>query len=214
MAKQARWKSVAAIAALLTISVVASCLLIGTMRERKVFVGNVVRGYRYRCTLSTDWRPTHNGVSGYVEEHSFAAAPSPIREWIDIHLFRQPKPTGNPVIQQPRLTLGQETGKGSGFIHVRSGYPELDVGGPLKMVTGKHFRVDNCPATLTGIDMSGAGINSHYTILLICTPDYTNTYFVTAAAPPAYSNQADREMQAIISSFHVEKVTVPMNEKQ
>ncbi len=215
MAKRGRWKAVAVLAAVLMVGAAGTCLWISKMRERKEFVSNAVDGYRFRCTLSPDWRFQQNVGSNpqnWMKEYVFSPSRSPLREWLATHLFLQPPSTGNIVNQRPRLILGLETRIRGGYIDLRSGYPELAAGSHTK-----HFRIDNCPATITELDMLTIGIPGnypHYSYLLVCTPDYQNTYYVVSAALPPYSDQIDREMQAIISSVHIERVSVGTSGKR
>lgn len=107
----------------------------------------------------------------------------------------------------PKLSISTIL-SGSAHIRIQSGYPEIFGG------SSKHLQVDNLPATLSSDDVTGLDVNvGHYTHLLLCTPDHKITYIVTIIAPAQYNdkrNQAmirqnDREMQAILSSIHLEK---------
>jgi len=48
---------------------------------------------------------------------------------------------------------------------------------------------------------------------LVCLPDKAVWYVVTDTGRLSNSVQADREMQAIIASFHIEKVAAPTGGK-
>jgi hypothetical protein len=214
-------KTIAILAAVLVMGIAASCLLIGKMRERKPFADKVVAGYRFHCTLSPDWQlkpnPAHSSP-GTVEEYTFSASLSPVREWIALHLFHQPPAKGISFGGRPQLIMGTETGKAMPSLTFQAGYPELDLHAPpmagIKVVPGRHFRIDNCPATVTGIDLGTVSTTGHYTLLLVSTPDHVNTYFVTTGAELRYSYEGDREIQAILSSIHVEKVAAASSDRR
>lgn len=105
--------------------------------------------------------------------------------------------------------LGTETaGDTANLIKIVAGYPEPDAGavGGMKTLTEKHFRLDDCPATVTKLEIPGPGKIGSATALLVCTPDFATYFFAISIAEPPYSDQADHEIQPVISSFHIEKV--------
>ncbi len=206
--RRSKWKTAAVLVAILIVmGVVVCCVLLGKMQERKGFVSNVTAGYRYRCTLSTNWKL----AQASERSSTYFSAPNPIQEWISVHLFHQPPTNGTLFNGRPELDLGIATSEEMpNFIKMEAGYPEPESGAisaGIKALTAKHFRLDGCPATMATMEAIGPnGKNAHVTTLLVCPPNQVTTYLVFIAAEPEYSTQADREMQAILASFHVEKV--------
>jgi len=98
MLNRVRRKTVVSFLAVLLTSGVAICLFVGKIHERRAFVSRVTAGYRYRCTLSSDWKLTQHDTSpppGNKDEYTYASAPSPIREWITVHILHHPAPNKN-----------------------------------------------------------------------------------------------------------------------
>jgi hypothetical protein len=211
MVSRSRWKSLTTPVAVL-VGVVGVCLFLCKMRERKEFVSNVINGYRFRCTLSTDWKPTEvfNMPPGLIEEAVFFARPPLIQEWIVTHVCHQSPSTLDAVYGQQSLQLEIETGKVIPGMFLQDGYPELDPRASETVAStilpSRHYRIDGCLATMTGYDTLYHGRTLRYTILLVCTPDYRSEYTVMSYSTPERSDLVDPEMQAILTSFHVEKV--------
>jgi hypothetical protein len=215
--RRIKGKTLVFLAAVLALVVVASCLFIGKMRERKPFVSKVVEGYRFRCTLSTDQNLIEHTSNASEETSTFSATPNPIREWITTRLFHQPPTVGKVFNGRPQLVLVAVTATNMpSFVKIEAGYPEPDPrgSGGIRTLTDKHFRLDGCPATVTKIEMPGPGKTARATILLVCTPDYAATYLAMSVAEPEFSDQADREMQTVISSFHIEKATESASDRR
>lgn len=206
MSARFRWRSFALAAVL--VGAVAFGLFLCKMRERKEFVSRVAGGYRCRCTLSPDWKRTEvwDVSPGLVEEAVFFARPTLIQEWIMTHLCGQPPSNLHSFLSQETLILETEAGKGIPATKGQAGYPELDAS--AKPLMSKHYRIDGGLATLTVMDIVHDGFTTRSTYLLVCTPDSRSQYRVCINAIPQLSVQVDREMAAILSSFHIEKVAV------
>ena len=205
MPKLTRWKTLVALAAVAVVGIVAACLLICKAQERKEFVGSVdpVSGYRCRFTLSSAWRKYDGLIDCYPpeveEEDLFLPAPrNPMMSWIALRLFHHVFPPANsPTIALMRLQPNTQR------FHVRDGYPEPAWVNPSSPeFTLRHLRIDVFPATV----VTQTNKNYRGTWLIISVPNFPVLYAVHNYDAPADITQSDREMQAIISSFHVEKV--------
>jgi hypothetical protein len=200
-----RWKPLAVPVAVLVVGVAASFLFVSKMRERKEFVSKVIGGYRYRCTLSPDWKPVQTlsiGSQDWPEQHTFTTSPSPVREWIAIHLLHQSPTT---VLPSPRLAFNTTALQTTQEV-VTKADPEETLRGE------RHFRIDGCPATVDRYESSNGVQIIRVTSLCVSTPGYSYMYSVVGytiggKTDLRYRDQLDPEMQAIIASFHVEKVT-------
>jgi len=186
-----------------------TALLVGKMRERKAFVSPEVAGYRYRCTLSTDWKLTHDSQTRSTlrpQSFSFTAPPSPIRAWIASHLPGKPPSPKRRTYEEPTLVLETEKVTAQ-YTSIRSqgGYPELNLWGAGRILTDRHLQIDKCPATLTRFEIPFLpGKPVHGTCLCVFSPDHGYTYLIGSLAEPSKSDRVDREMEAIAASFHVE----------
>jgi hypothetical protein len=204
MSKRLRWKSVIAFAVILVVSVIALCLLASKTPERKGFVGNMEpeSGYRCRFTLSSSWRVTGRDIAlspGVLDNATFKPARSPIREWIDrVLLHRQT--AIQPMIGLRAVT--KDTASWSDFKY-QAGYPELWLGPREHILTRRRLWIDNCPATVVSFELA----RSHpHTLLSVAVPDHSVVFMIRDGN--LKSEDLNREMQAIISSFHIEKVAV------
>jgi hypothetical protein len=121
--------------------------------------------------------------------------------WIATHLFDHTATSLSP----PNISLICPNANSTQYIfQVQAGYPELVIRNPAnrnQVVTHRHLRIDGFPATIvTGGDKSYCG-----TVLIVYVPDHSVSYVVTGGAHTQNAAPVNREMQAIISSFHVEK---------
>lgn len=211
---RSRWKPPAILAAILVVGVVATCLLLRKAQARKEFVGktDAESGLRCRFTVSAGWQqkedadPVGDPWSVIIDDSSFVSRPFPFRQWIDKHVLH--RPIGNPVETYMRTTRGQYLPKG---FHLENGYPEprwYD----FKILLHKHLRIDGYPATL--VDLENSDYHYRWTALLVYVPDHAILYEVTCSAEAPDFDQAFQEIQAITSSFHVEKGAVASDDKR
>ncbi len=198
---RACWKLLVVLAAVLVMGVV-SCLLISKVHERKEFVGNIdeASGYRCRFSLASSWRVTGRNIAlslGVLDNATFKPARSPIREWIDrVLLHRQT--AIQPLIGLRAVT--KDTASWSDFTY-QAGYPELWLGPREHILTRRRLWIDNCPATVVSFELA----RSHpHTLLSVAVPDHSVVFMIRDGN--LKSEDLNREMQAIISSFHIEKV--------
>jgi len=212
MSRRRQWKLFVLLTAVLV--VVILCLLVGKMEARKEFVSKLVGGYRMRFTLSTDWKPLP--ASANANDYEFSMSPSPIREWMEAHLFHWPPSSRKSAVWQTALRAGVETTKAAGpFITIRGGYPEPDVGMSNRIGAERHFWIDGCPATLVHCKFAlHHNTNIHGIYLCVCSPDWSYTYIVQHLADRQDSDQADREMDALTSSFRMERVVGSTSDKR
>jgi len=211
-----RGKSRIVLAAVGIMVVVMLCLFVGRMRERKEFIASAVDGYRYRCTLSTDWKSSQE-YPAYIEKISdlyyFIPSSSPIREWISSHLFPpQPAKGKSPTITTAIFMSTVTATVESPEVLIQRGYPEPTWGVRSHIVRERHLRIDSCSATVLKWEMANSGFSLHGTTLLVYQPESGNTYIVAGMAEPQGDDRVDREVEGIIESFHVEKV-VPAGSK-
>ena len=218
MANRLRRKSIAACATLLAVGVVVTSLLFGKARERKEVVGPIVAGYRYRCTLSTDWklRPA-NPLAEHppFPSYDFQAYRNPILEWITTHLLSQSPTKGNATSWQPTLGMDQRSLEDYGpWIKIKGTYPRFD--SPGKLLSERNFRIDGCPATLVRYEQfTNFGSQSiRETFLCVAAPDSSGICVVSCLADRQDSEAIDKEVNAIVSSFHVEKVAASTDKKR
>lgn len=218
MFKRVRSKSVVASVVALVTGIVATCLLIDKIKERTDVVSKPVMGYRYHFTRPSDWHIAQDysdASHGMPEAYTFVPTPRPIREWIAVHLFHQPPHSVPFIVEQPRYSMETETALAAPHdIQIKSGYPEPDFQGRMQVLSERHLRIDACPATVFRCEMVlQMGTTFHVTMLIVYQPDTGNEYTLQGWAERHYSDQIDREMQAIIASFHVEKVAAPVGSK-
>jgi len=207
MSRRRRWQPLVVLTTVVVVGIVATCLLICKVQERRDFVGRVdtLSGYRCRFTLSSAWRqydgPSQDDLGILSQEDSFCPPPpNPITAWIAVHLLHKVLPPETPTIAlmmvRPNSTM----------FHVRDGYPELaGANPPSPDISQRHLRIDGCLATVV------TQTNSDYRAmwLIVSVPNVPVIYAVTAYDVPSDIAQSDHEMQAIMSSFHVERVAAP-----
>jgi len=215
---RSRWQFLAVLVAVVTSGMVMLCLFATKMRERKVFVVAPVDGYRYRCTLSVGWKPRQRytfNSPGLVNNYQFAPTTSPVREWIAIHLFRQPPGKGRLPVMTPEIVMQTHKAKfPSNSVRMKSGYPEPNWQGMLaKILAERHFRIDGCPATALRWETTTGSLGVCGTALLVFQPENGNTYIVAGTADFQNRDRAASEMEEIIASFRVEKVA-PVDSKR
>ena len=205
------WKRRVVLITVLVAGIGMIALLVGKMRERKAFVSPEVAGYRYHCTLSTDWklrqdsqkRPTSRPQSFY-----FTAPPSPVRAWIASHLpGKSPSPKRR-AYEDPTLIM--ETTKVTAQytpVKIRGGYPELDLRGTGHILAERHLQIDKCSATVIRFEIpSGLPQPIHCTCLCVISPDNGYIYLIGSIAEHSNCDRMDREMEAITASFHIDTV--------
>jgi hypothetical protein len=212
MSKRSRWKPLSVLATVLVVSVASSWIIVGKAKDRKEFVGRVdpATGYRYRFLLSPAWKPQDLYSIWELPsemEASFILMPSPIRQWLDARLLHKASP--EPLSIQ--LIGSKMSDDGWGF-HIVQGYPEYVV--PVRMAvmpvttTHEHLHIDGYPATRARWEWKQTGTTVlHNTFLFVYIPENSTGYTLSASCKDtAELAVIDQEMQAIIASFHIEKV--------
>jgi hypothetical protein len=195
MFRRHKWNPLASLAAILGVSMVLLCLLVNKAQERTEFVGAVdpASGYRCRFTIASGWK--HYGDGNVV---FFCPAPSPLLKWMAVHLFHETADTGTTwAIEMVTETDGRN----------------LRLWSSEKIVTQNHFSIDGCPATVIHSSLDIYGNPPAMTRLWVTVPDQPIRYDMDATVDSPDSDQIEAEMQAIISSFRVEKVAVPTGRK-
>ena len=212
MFSRSGWKPVAVLTVALSV-VVAAGLWVRQGQKRAEFLGNVdpASGYRCRFTLSSNWH-RHEDRSGrasdVVDFYRFTPPEiGPILRWIETHIPHRSKPTQLPPFIAPEIYLiTNHVRQSSDIAPLLNGYPIVPrLGEPL---TERHITIDSCPATIVEDALTDTVPPIRTATLLVYTPDRKVVYSVNAffLVP---ENQGDREIQAIIASFHIEKVAVP-----
>lgn len=189
--KQKQRRSLASIVAVLFVGVPV-CLCLGKAQGRKEFVGKVdpVTGYRCRFLIGSNWQE---------ERDTFTAPLSAYQRLTNIVFHRA---EGDP----PEIWLYQWSAEEPNpRFHMLKGYPEENVDSPAWIVEQRHVRIKGQPATVGESEILTAGPASRATFLLVYVPAARTVYELggfSLGSPLAY-----QEIQGILSSFHVEKVT-------
>ena len=182
----------AALAIGLTMGLERDCLAADRHRKRQALVGRVdPKGYRCRFTLSSDWRSEderdlrHGPVDGQIDKAVFFPTRVRVVE-IDLQTF------GKTMLPRD--------------VPILSGYPEPIDWGKDRLITHRHLRIDGCPATMVRAYWMDGGQRYRETEFYVYVPSRSILYLLHTCSQPAEYERADREMQAIIRTFHVERV--------
>jgi len=214
---RAQWKILAVLTAILVVGATGAYLLIHKARERKTFLGNIDSGYRCRFTLSSvwQWAVTAQGTARAVDPPPPIAVdyaqfdlppPSPMSKWLSLHLLHPGAvPQDLPKIGLFSYPLSEFPAK----FRLIQGYPSPDWQGTAPKHTQSHLFIDGCPATVIYLTTSVTGKPLHCVYLLVYEPTRSFLYCVGGNSASNDSAWFHREMQAIVASFHVEKVPVP-----
>ena len=99
--------------------------------------------------------------------------------------------------------------------YIDAGYPELTIKAQIRLLTKRRLRLDGYPATLLDLAQTDSfGNTIRETFLLVYVPDKSIVFAILLGGDATQHGFMDREMQAIISSFHVEKVAVPTDDRR
>lgn len=213
-----------------TLVVAAACLWVGKMQARHEVFGGIdpASGFRCRYTVgagwganvgqigsgsAASWKLEHfaSGKSYWILDANWfdAPRPSPLQEWIDSH-------SGKRAYQGPR-SINQDTLRANDMAKlfpIRDGYPEPVLKPQAHILSHRHFRVDGCPATVVDAEMLN-GESERTMIVCIYVPAPALLYELQfRGAPMSESAPLDRELQAILASFHVEKIALPIAGKR
>jgi len=212
--KRPRWKLIATLFVGVVAGTVALCLLIGKAQGRKEFVGNVdpTSGYRCRFTLASSWRVSARDIDispGVLDNAVFKPVPqNPIKAWMDRVLLHRE------AARQPMIGLTTVTSKDAenySAIQFEAGYPEMKLGRPQRILKQRRLWIDSCPATVVTFGSASPRFHPH-TVLTVSVPDRSIIFSVMDGI--AQSDDMNREMQAILSSFHIERVAVQASSKR
>lgn len=216
--KISRWKTRVGFATVLVTGIVIAYLMMRADLTPKrnefisPFVGPVTSKALYRCrfTVSEDWqkrRPTLEQSSDVSDLVGIEPLPSPFKQWIDSHLFHRP-PMAPTCIFLNHSTLQGDPGS---FLVV-GGYPDLPAGSQEPRVQ-KHYRIGPYPATLFQLQIAQGGASYSLTLFYVYIPEADMVFILSSVTEPAEATALDREMQAIIASYHVEKAVEPEDKK-
>lgn len=216
MSRRFIWKPLTILTVMLSVGVAAG-LWIRQGQKRTAFFGNVDKasGYRCRFTLSSNWH-RHDSLSelasDVVDVMSFTPPElSPVLRWIGSHIPHRSESTQLPPFITPEISLITNTVRqpsdASLFLN---GYPIVNERG--RLLTERHLNIDGCPATVVETDLTDTTPPIRAATLLVYTPDRKVVYIVRAFLLVP-ENQGDREMEAIIASFHIEKVAPPTGKR-
>ncbi len=207
-----RWKSLISLTAIVVVVAAGIGFVVGQPQARKEFIGKTdpVSGYRCRFTVSTYWKPDpFRWCSKTDFEHSFVLTSSPIQLWIERHLMHTFTDKEIPHIYLAELPT-DETSNASTLV---DGYPEVMTAGMRRLISHRHLTIDGCPSTIATYETTEmpGGLSSRTMVLLV---HGSTSAVVWGMAETEKFASVEEEMQAIISSFHVEKMRVPPGEKR
>lgn len=94
----------------------------------------------------------------------------------------------------------------TGSYHIVEGYPELVLKGKSRLVTHRHLHIGGGLATVFTLEDALPSAPMRTSFLLVYLPDCSLLYAVIGSSETLDFDPTDREMQAILSSFHIEKV--------
>jgi hypothetical protein len=86
------------------------------------------------------------------------------------------------------------------------GYPELVGTRQAQIIKHRHFRIDGHPATVVMVEDRIGSTRFCQSVLLVHVPEQAMLYAVFGEAEVSKFAQVNAEMQAIISSFHIEQL--------
>jgi hypothetical protein len=198
--------------------VIVCCIGIGKMQERTEFVGKVDpnSGYRCRFTVPASWqhynRPRYSDEQDIMDGSYFVPlAKSPVRQWIETHFLLASRTAGRSLISERAPLDYHATHLSPTYrtVHIQGGYPEITEVRSWK-ISREHLRIDGYAATLSRVDVPiwNRSRTDHGIWLVVYLPDQATVYVVGNPSVSPDFEQMAREMQMIISSFHVEKVAV------
>ena len=198
------WKTLVVLAFVLGAWAAIFCLALSKTHERQEFIGNVdpKTGYRCRFTLSSDWQ-RKKLLSRVGEVWLFTPPLNTIRQRMYMYLF--PKT----IFSVPSISFGDSTSIVRAQTHLAGGYPDPNLPRSVHIDSLRHLVIDGFPATVTTTTTEPL----HAISLSVYVPQASGIYSIGGIATGANFALADREMQAIISSFHIEKVTSPRRKR-
>ncbi|MCW3055085.1 MAG: hypothetical protein JWN14_4255 [Chthonomonadales bacterium] len=222
-----RWQSILVLT--MMVGVILSWLWISKMNERKELVGktDTVSKFRCRFTVPSDWQATDNlrrvavlsassGVqplhcwsvpSHVLEDETFTPLPGPIRLWMDNYVLH--RRTDN----SPSIHLSTLTGTLVPWQYqINGGYPQPVVFDEERPLT-RRLCINGYRATVV-TDPLKPGEAMRKMWLLVYVPHHSILYEVSVSAETSDFAPLDREMQAIVASYHIEKVAGSAGDKR
>ena len=148
----------------------------------------------------------HLGSSSSSKIGYFSLSTSPTRQWIDSHFLHRSAapPTIAFYAQIVHVSVPNR------WLHFVNGYPETPFLASTRVLAKSHLMVDGYRATVCTVEQG----SMHFVSLAVYLPDKSLLYCVGGLADRLTSASVDREMQAVITSFHIEKVAVPTSGKR
>ena len=187
----------------LLIVVTATWLWIARMREPHLFVGKVDPETGYRCRFTHGFALTQtqrpNSGNSLLDYAVFTPPSGHLRQWLESHLFHQPVAA---TPQDSQIVLYSLAG-----IRI----DRLNISHRNDIVEQHDIRLSGYPATLLHLDSWNGGKHTRGTELYVYGPDHTLFYYISGSAEGANYERVDKEMQAIIASFRLERVAPPAN---
>lgn len=215
-------KYFAVISAVLVIGGGGAWLFTGEAHERQEFIeqSDPASGYRCRFTVASDYQQREDVVQG--TSIFTTKPPDPKWYYLQTKILRHPPP------ETPVISLKHFSEKDASLVPIRNGYPApvMDVSDQILAV--RHFQIDlGCPVTVVTYIENGKDRSNRCIDMYVSLPSGRNVYrlsghisegnpFVSDYKIVLKRNVAalDREMEAILSSFHVEKIVVPAGGKR
>lgn len=185
------WKTMA-VAAVLVVGIVAAWFFVGKTHRRQEFVCDFgsAHGYQCRFMLGAGWRVEE--VSTDNEIYFFHSPSDPVQRWLQDHLLHR---SSDDYIQfRPQPIIDPK------HVTFQNGYPAI----PGNAVPKRHLIIDGCPATVETYQSSESP-STWKTQLFLYSPN-KKMYYEVVTGSYRKGDQIDSEMQAIIASFHVDKV--------
>lgn len=214
---KAKQKHLFVISVFLLCSIVAFSLILVKAHERKEFVGkrDATSGYRCRFALSSSWQQKHtfaHPVFMLDNEVFSPVQPSPILQWLKSTLLPRSTRAGISADEVPPERIVLMTFRSKQFFefeHIKDGYPEFGLSDGDRLLMQRHIRIDGYPATVRSTERRDDGKLYRQTSLWVCVYDQSILIRIDGSAEANTSDHLDREMQAIISSFHVRDSVIP-----
>ena len=227
MFMRGRWKPLTTLFTVPGLGIVATCLVISQAHERKEFVGQVdpVSGYRCRFTVASDYQHREGVLQKDALQNTSiftSIPPNPIRYYLQTEWLHLSPPA------TPGIYLEQFSEKHPCLVPISNGYPAPVMDIHDRMQSVRHFQIDkDCPVTVITYVGSGQDRSVRYREMYVSLPSgrigYAVSGRISEGDPFALDHESaskgnaaalDREMDAIISSFHIEKAAAPTGGKR
>lgn len=197
------------IAASSTLVVIAAtlCLWSRAPQERRTFRRTFISsadpksGYAFRCTLSTQLKygEHRHGAPGTESDILFFRRNSTLQRITGLY---------HPIPDSAIILMTCATKPLDKCFRIVEGYPELIGFGQTRIIKYRQLRIDGCPATFVISEGRIGPSQYHQSALLVHVPKHSMLYAVVGNADLSKFAEVDAEMEAIIPSFHIERIAV------